>query len=42
MNNVKLLRKDTGLEEAAEIKTDMMDREGWRDRARRTSGPPTG
>ena len=42
MNYVKLLRKDTGLEEAAEIKTAMMDREGWRDRARRTSGPPTG
>ena len=42
---MKLLRKDTGLEEAAEIKqikTAMMDREGWRDRARRTSGPPTG
>ena len=38
MNYVKLLRKDTGLEEAAEIKTAMMDREGWRDRA----GPPTG
>ena len=28
--------------EAAEIKTARMDREGWRDRARRTSGPPTG
>ena len=42
MNYVKLLRKDTGIEEAAEIKTAMMDREGWRDRARRTSGPPTG
>ena len=42
MNYVKLLRRDTGLEEAAEIKTAMMDREGWRDRARRTSGPPTG
>ena len=43
MNYVKLLRKDTGLEEAAEIKTaNMMDREGWRDRARRASGPPTG
>ena len=28
MNYVKLLRKDTGLEEAAEIKTTMMDREG--------------
>ena len=40
MNYVKLLRKDTGIEEAAEIKTAMMDREGWRDRARRTSGPP--
>ena len=25
MNYVKLLRKDTGLEEAAEIKTAMMD-----------------
>ena len=42
MNYVKLLRRDTGLEEAAEIKTAMMDREGWRERARRTSGPPTG
>ena len=42
MNYVKLLRKDTGLEEAAEIKTAMMDREGWTDRARRTSGHPTG
>ena len=27
MNYVKLMRKDTGLEEAAEIKTAMMDRE---------------
>ena len=36
MNYVKLLRKDTGLEEAAEIKTAMMDSEGWRYRARRT------
>ena len=42
MNYLKLLRKDTGLEEAAEIKPAMMDREGWRDRALRTSGPPTG
>ena len=42
MNYVKLMRQDTGLEEAAEIKTAMMDREGWRDRARRTSGSPTG
>ena len=40
MNCVKLLRRDTGLEEAAEIKTAMMDREGWRDRARRTSSGP--
>ena len=29
INYLKLLRKDTGLEEAAEIKTAMMDREGW-------------
>ena len=42
MNHVKLLRKDTGLEKAAEIKTAMMDRKGLRDRARRTSSPPTG
>ena len=37
-----ILAPFTGLEEAAEIKTAMMDREGSRDRARRTSGPPTG
>ena len=37
-----VLEFDTGLEEAADIKTAMMDREGWRDRARRTSGSPTG
>ena len=36
MNYVKLLRRDTELEEAAEIKPAMMDREGWRDRARRS------
>jgi len=42
MNYVKLLKKDTGLETAAEIKTAMMDRDDWRARTRRTFGPPTG
>jgi len=37
MNYVKLLKKDTGLETAAEIKTAMMDRDDWRARTRRTS-----
>lgn len=42
MNFVKLLKRDTGLDSVAEIRAAMLDRDGWRDRARRTSGPPTG
>ena len=42
MNFVKQLKRDTGLESVAEIKAAMLDRDGWRDRARRTAGPPTG
>ena len=37
MNYVKLLKKDTGLDNVSEIRTVMEDRDGWRERTRRTS-----
>ena len=38
MNYVeKLLKKDTGLNNVSEIRTVMEDRDGWRERTRRTS-----
>jgi len=36
MNYVKLLKKDTGLDNVSEIRTVMEDRDDWRERARRT------
>ena len=37
MNYVKLLKKDTGLDNVSEIRSVMEDRYGWRERTRRTN-----